>query len=205
MSTPGPEFVTCACKHCGENIEFARDHAGTLVNCPHCQSETVLFVASLPPPLPPAPASVAPRCLQGRVLDFKVQSNSGIISGDDGRRYFFTGTEWQNASLPVQGTRVDFEVRDGNAVSIYLGGVPTSHGSSDDNTPSEYRGCYRSADEKSVAGVCAGLAHKWGVKRGGVQIGFVLLGLFYLIGVLGYIICWLTFKELPTKGVKFSA
>jgi phage shock protein PspC (stress-responsive transcriptional regulator) len=141
--------------------------------------------------------------VKGSVLDFRVQSNSGIISGDDGRRYSFAGAEWRDANLPVRGTRVDFEVREGNAVSIYVAGLSPPLGSSNANVPPEYLGYYTSSDESTIGGVCAGLAHKWGMSKGGLQVAFILLGFLYLFGLVVYIICWIAFKKLPTKGVKF--
>lgn len=59
--------------------------------------------------------------MTGQVLDYSVQSNEGIISGDDSHRYRFVGSDWPGATAPIRGTLVDFDVRDGNhAVSIYL-------------------------------------------------------------------------------------
>jgi phage shock protein PspC (stress-responsive transcriptional regulator) len=69
-------------------------------------------------------------------------------------------------------------------------------------THNPYSAFYRSSDQKTIGGVCAGLAHKWGVNNGGVQIGFVLLSIFFLLGPLAYIICWAAFKPLPTLGIK---
>ncbi len=62
--------------------------------------------------------------MKGQVLDFSVQSNSGIISGTDGARYNFSGSEWKEAIAPSRGMHVDFESQGANAVSIYraLGG-----------------------------------------------------------------------------------
>ncbi len=68
-------------------------------------------------------------------------------------------------------------------------------------TLKDYEGFYRSSDEKSIGGVCAGLAHKWNMNRFGIQIGFILLGLFFIIGVILYLACWAAFKSVPTRGV----
>jgi phage shock protein PspC (stress-responsive transcriptional regulator) len=155
--------------------------------------------------VPPLISNQAPFSVKGNILDFRVQSNSGTISGDDGRRYSFVGTDWKDAHLPVRGTRVDFEVRDGNAVSIYVAGFSPSRGSSIATGPSEYSGYYTSSDESTIGGVCAGLAHKWGMNKGGLQVAFILLAFFWFFGLIVYIICWIAFKRLPTKGVKFVA
>lgn len=58
--------------------------------------------------------------MKGQVLDFSVQTNSGIISGDDQNRYQFSGAEWRDQRSPLRGMNVDFDVDGlGNAVSIY--------------------------------------------------------------------------------------
>ena len=66
---------------------------------------------------------------------------------------------------------------------------------------SRYSGFYSSTDEKAIAGVCGGLAHKLKIPTAGLQVSFILVGFFFLAGVLAYVICWLTFPALPTKGV----
>lgn len=58
--------------------------------------------------------------MQGKILDFSVQTNSGIISGDDQQRYSFVGSEWKEQQLPKRGMSVDFDVNtDGHATVIY--------------------------------------------------------------------------------------
>jgi hypothetical protein len=58
--------------------------------------------------------------MQGKILDFSVQTNSGIISGDDQQRYSFVGSEWKEQQLPKRGMSVDFDVNtDGHATAIY--------------------------------------------------------------------------------------
>ena len=54
--------------------------------------------------------------MQGQILDFSVQTNSGVISGNDGNRYSFSGDDWQSPGPPRTGTRVDFDP-DGNAAT----------------------------------------------------------------------------------------
>lgn len=59
--------------------------------------------------------------MTGQVLDYSIQTNEGIISGDDGVRYTFSGAEWPVGATPARGVPVDFEVRDGGrAAGIYL-------------------------------------------------------------------------------------
>ena len=38
--------------------------------------------------------------MQGQVLDYSIQTNEGIISGVDGSRYTFSGSEWREAVTP---------------------------------------------------------------------------------------------------------
>lgn len=67
--------------------------------------------------------------MQGNILDFSIQSNSGIISGSDQKRYQFTGSEWKEQRPPQRGMTVDFDINaEGNAVGIYSA-LPHSSGS----------------------------------------------------------------------------
>ena len=86
-----------------------------------------------PPPLSlsnPVSASSQPSSLvsqsqsmqsiKGKVLDFSIQSNSGLISGNDGKRYRFIGASWKLDRPPSQGIAVEFEIDSNNrAVEIY--------------------------------------------------------------------------------------
>ena len=59
--------------------------------------------------------------MKGKVLDFSIQGNTGIILGDNGLRYPFTGQQWKEQINPVRGTAVDFEVSaDQQAIAIYI-------------------------------------------------------------------------------------
>ncbi len=57
--------------------------------------------------------------MNGQLLDYSVQTNSGLITGDDGNRYNFVGTEWKDQAIPNRGMRVDFEAQGSDAVAIY--------------------------------------------------------------------------------------
>lgn len=77
--------------------------------------------------------------MQGNVLDFSVQTNTGLISGQDGRRYSFTGQEWKESELPKRGLLVDFEgTADGQATGVYraLSASVSKGGAS--KSPAEY-------------------------------------------------------------------
>ncbi|MCU4413702.1 DUF805 domain-containing protein [Acinetobacter sp. WU_MDCI_Axc73] len=59
--------------------------------------------------------------MKGKILDFSIQSNTGIISAEDGKRYTFVGTEWKEQAIPARGNNVDFEVNEqGQATGVYL-------------------------------------------------------------------------------------
>lgn len=73
-----------------------------------------------PPPFPSQGQSGQTRALKGTVLDYAVQTNTGVISADDGQRYLFVGAEWKAVgTLPDRGMRVDFVPQGGSAVAIY--------------------------------------------------------------------------------------
>lgn len=58
--------------------------------------------------------------MQGKILDFSIQTNSGIISGDDQKRYSFAGSEWKEQQLPKRGMLVDFDIdTQGQAIGVY--------------------------------------------------------------------------------------
>lgn len=57
--------------------------------------------------------------MKGAVLDFSIQANQGVISGEDGGRYIFKGAEWKGKNVPNNGAQVDFVISDGAAVGVY--------------------------------------------------------------------------------------
>ena len=57
--------------------------------------------------------------MKGYILDYTVQTNSGIISGDDNQRYNFRGADWKEAEPPRRGMRVDFAAVGDAAMEIY--------------------------------------------------------------------------------------
>lgn len=132
-----PQFVVCRCQNCDGKIEFdGSDFAKgetRQAECPHCGMETVIFVpqqkvqAVIPPPLPQPPADALqpvqppqPKFIKGTILDYAIQTNTGIISGDDGQRYPFQGADWREAGkFPSKGMRVDFTPQSECASAIY--------------------------------------------------------------------------------------
>lgn len=58
--------------------------------------------------------------MKGQILDFSIQNNSGIISGEDQNRYQFNGAEWRDQKPPMRGDQVDFSHDgSGNALQVY--------------------------------------------------------------------------------------
>jgi hypothetical protein len=59
--------------------------------------------------------------MKGNLLKFSIESDTGIISGDDGNRYTFSSADWQDKKrFPQGGMQVDFEIDDQKAVNIYF-------------------------------------------------------------------------------------
>jgi uncharacterized membrane protein YhaH (DUF805 family) len=68
--------------------------------------------------------------MKGSVLDFSIQTNTGIISGDDQNRYTFIGSEWKESTSPQRGMKIDFDLdAAGQAIAVYkaLGTAHTSN------------------------------------------------------------------------------
>ena len=58
--------------------------------------------------------------MKGKVLDFSIPKGGGLILGDDGQRYLFVASEWQEQSLPLRDVVVDFEAAGKYAKGVYL-------------------------------------------------------------------------------------
>ncbi|WP_278492970.1 DUF805 domain-containing protein [Acinetobacter gyllenbergii] len=64
--------------------------------------------------------------MKGKILDFTIQTNMGIILGEDQKRYNFIGSEWKEQQAPTRGNEVDFEVNtEGQAIGVYLDFITT--------------------------------------------------------------------------------
>lgn len=58
--------------------------------------------------------------MKGKILDYSIQNNTGIISGDDEKRYQFNGAEWREQHVPFRGQNVDFDIGEfGQAKDVY--------------------------------------------------------------------------------------
>jgi TM2 domain-containing membrane protein YozV len=112
--------------------------------------------------------------MKGQILDFTVQNNSGLITGTDGNRYEFSGSEWRGSTSPSRGLSVDFEPDGKMAKAIYVSVGAATPGSKN----------------KVAAGV-------FGILLGGIGIhkfylGFTGPGLVFLLtNTIGFAVTWL--------------
>jgi len=112
--------------------------------------------------------------MKGQILDFSIQENSGVISGSDGARYTFSGTDWESDRPPTRGMWVDFEVAGDRAQSVYLALPSTASGSKD----------------KTVAGLLAIFLGGLGIHK--FYLGFTGPGLVYLlVNTVGFLVTWM--------------
>ena len=135
--------------------------------------------------------------MNGQILDYSAQTNSGLIAGDDGNRYSFVGTEWKDQAIPNRGMRVDFEAQGGDAVAIYRAVSASGAG-----IGGALEGVMGSEKTKVVAGLLgiflgwAGV-HKFylGIKKpatiqlavggGGLVLAIVVGNIFIALGIFG--------------------
>jgi len=69
--------------------------------------------------------------MKGKILDFSIQKGLGVISGDDGKRYNFSASDWKSDKSPTAGQIVDFSINGEDATGIYLDkNVASSEGKS---------------------------------------------------------------------------
>ena len=61
---------------------------------------------------------------------------------------------------------------------------------------------YKSSDEKVIAGVCAGLAHRFDLNATGLRWVVALVSLFLTgVPIVLYIVLWAVLKSRPTRGI----
>ncbi len=68
--------------------------------------------------------------MKGQILNYSVQTNTGVITTDDGHRYTFTGDQWRDNSVPARGMLVDFVAEGTFATDIYRAIVAGAEGKS---------------------------------------------------------------------------
>ena len=105
--------------------------------------------------------------VRGQILDFSIQDNTGVISAEDGSRYTFAGSEWQEKSPPSRGMKVDFEIQGDRALAVYR----AIGNSSSLITPG--------SKSKVAAGVLAILLGPLGIHK--FYLGYTGPGLVYLL------------------------
>ncbi len=111
--------------------------------------------------------------MKGQILDFSVQKNSGVISGTDGVRYHFEGSDWKGERPPSRGMMVDFEADGNHAKSVYLALGATTPGSKN----------------KVAAGLLGILLGGIGIHK--FYLGFTGPGLVYLlVNTIGFAVTW---------------
>jgi TM2 domain-containing membrane protein YozV len=58
--------------------------------------------------------------MKGKILEFNIQTNNGIILGNDGKRYSFNGANWKSNQSPSINQEVDFTIENDTAKEIYI-------------------------------------------------------------------------------------
>ena len=110
--------------------------------------------------------------MKGQILDYSIQLNSGTISGADGKRYQFAGSEWKGTGMPTRGITVDFDVEGNLAKAVYVA-----------------VGGSTSSKNKVAAGLLAIFLGGLGIHK--FYLGFTGPGLVYLlIDTIGFAITW---------------
>lgn len=113
--------------------------------------------------------------MKGRVLDYSVQSNTGVISGVDGGRYSFDGSEWRGDRPPSRGQSVDFAGESETALQVFPALDATS-----------------ASKSKGTAGILALLLGGWGLHK--FYLGFTGAGLVFLLtNTVGLLVTWIVF------------
>lgn len=121
------------------------------------------------------------RAMRGLLLSYSTETRSGIISGDDGQRYSFRESDWNDSRGPENGLRVDFEAVSDTATAIYVD--PSSPAVT---SGSGYQGVPR-RKSKVAAGLLAIFLGGFGIHKfylGYIGAGFIHIVLtFIIIGI----------------------
>src|SRR5690349_18106829 len=121
--------------------------------------------------------------MRGTILGYDQLAGEGMISGDDGNRAPFKGTEWKSTVSQLRvGAIVDYELENGFARTVYA--VPAARSSG-----------FSQSDEKShlVAGLLALFLGTFGVHKfymgynteGIILLAVTLVSWVLLIAVVG--------------------
>ena len=119
--------------------------------------------------------------MKGYILNYSVQSNSGIISGDDNQRYNFSGADWMDSESPRRGMQVDFEAVGNQAAQIYMAigiAAPYTYGA---NPIASY------SKSKIAAGLLAIFLGWLGIHK--FYLGYTAPGIILLLcGTIGWLL-----------------
>jgi hypothetical protein len=135
--------------------------------------------------------------MNGQILDYSPQTNSGLIAGDDGNRYNFVGAEWKDQAVPNRGMRVDFEAQGSDAVAIYR--AMSASGAGIGGALEGVMGSDKTKVLAGLLGIFLGWAgvHKFylGIKRpatiqlavggGGLVLALIVANIFLALGIFG--------------------
>ncbi len=124
--------------------------------------------------------------MKGKILDVNESTRSGVISGEDGKRYNFDVSEWKASVLPTAGSKVDFAASGDSALAIYVDSVASSGSGTSNKITAALLAFFLGAFG----------AHKFylGYKKQGFIMllvfifGFILLGLpSMVIGIIAFV------------------
>ncbi len=158
--------------------------------------------------------------MQGNILTFSTETNTGIITGEGNKRYTFNADDWKEKCPVISRVNVDFVAIEDRATEIYctdsdalkdgLEKLAAQKAAEIELAESikqkeiinklerTYSGFYTSNDQALWKGVCAGLAHKTGIPVIIVRALTVYPGIF-LFPL--YFIFWKKWKCLETKNI----
>lgn len=158
--------------------------------------------------------------MQGNILTFSTETNTGIITGAGNKRYSFSADDWKENCPVISRVNVDFVAVEDAATEIYCTDTEALQDELEkvaaqkaaeielvesikkkeniDKLEKTYSGLYRSSDQALWKGVCAGLAHKTGISVIIVRALTIYPGI-YLFPL--YFIFWKKWKCLETKNV----
>lgn len=126
--------------------------------------------------------------MKGRVLGYNPSQKTGVITGEDGRRYKFSEDNWESPEMPTVNVGVDFEIIDGHAVEIYHTNISSSNDSQQVGEKNRF-----------TAGILAILLGALGIHK--FYLGHTGLGILMLVLCIIFIWTWFVPFVLTLIGV----